>query len=965
MALGGRAGLAGVSTPDHPDEREAHRIATDLVGPGPPGIAGTAAPGVAMPSDGAAPSPGGGTGLLPGQRTYFEGRFGVDLGQVRVHTDHAADAAARAVDAVAFTRGDDIGFRRAAYAPDSPAGRYLLAHELAHVVQARSRGGGPSVFRVPAAPTPVARRDRDHLLGNAGLGIVAMTLSDFADYTKRQSDWFAHPTLAVADRTFLWDMLLLTNKPYIRTGIGDLRLSDIRGVAVADWPALDAFARGTYSGEHTVRIFPPFPALADRIGLGATLLALEAIILPAQAELTVSQSQLQALRADPTLLPLLADYWSKFEPFLEHLIDPSAGGAGPEFALVLAFLNAIKGAGGLAPLMPLRGTSPADRWVRNLHRFPLTMLNQLVTNLGEKSGIRRLVLVLHSGHDPSGSFQFPASNPLADLVANTGRIALPVVGVVAGPDNLVLMVEGARSLADLTARIPTITTTYGQIVGGVRRISQVMIAGHGSPTSVSLAGYSPPAVAGGTVNYTQEFVKTGDPAGQALLDALMKHLDPATARVLYVGCLVGARRVPAGTPAAAIPGAVAASQSLAAWTETRAIAAGIPIVAGTTVQGGRASVGASAITSLKDFSGNLAPTYPFDPAAFGSAAGYVPVGVEPEGVLRAAVEVAATSGSIVAETMLRTRLAMPARPADWYDIVTRMMIGIVLPAVAGTGVDVVRLNEAANVAEVPFLVRWPEPKWSNAARFVTRLNPLPFAADVYTGLAGTGEYTTPTDAPTRRLRVVVDQGRFRLTGSAATLITGLAAAALRADLLSPHLDVTATVLGGHEAALLPIGPPPTLEHARLALAWYMRNNTTAHVKAFLSAQVTVPVGLPPAFSPLLVGEIGAAHLDAAEMLTDLGFPSTASAAPVGLAPSAPLANVQVPGSPANTVFVTPGVRRTTVKATKLNVRATPNGATLGALKAGDPVVVAGTVGSWSAIDWSGRLGFVWTAYLNP
>jgi hypothetical protein len=384
-----------------------------------------------------------------------------------------------------------------------------------------------------------------------------------------------------------------------------------------------------------------------------------------------------------------------------------------------------------------------------------------------------------------------------------------------------------------------------------------------------------------------------------------------------------------------------------------------------TVQGARASVGIGGVTSLKDTRGKLAPTYPADRAAFGSAAGYVPVGIEPEGVLRAAVEVAAVSGVFMAETMLRTRIAMPAAPGHWYDTITRMMVTIVLPHAVGSGVDLYRLNEAANVAHVPFLVQWPRFGWINAAKFVADVNPQPFAADIYAGLAATTDYSAPTDAADKRLRVVVDQGWFRSTGAVPALLAGLAAANLTADLLSPHLVVTPAVLGGHEAALLPVGPVPTVHQIRLALAWYQLDKTNAQVLSFLSAQVLVAPRTPPAFAAAVSAEISAAGLDDRTILTHLGFPLTASAAPVGGRAARPLANVRVPGDPRNTVFIAPAPRHTTVKAALANVRASPNGTRLGQLRAGDPVEVAGTTGRWSAIDWAGRLGFVWTAFLNP
>ena len=55
-----------------------------------------------------------------------------------MHTDGAADASAKAVNAHAYTVGSHIAFQRSAYDPGSQAGRTTLAHELTHVVQQRS-----------------------------------------------------------------------------------------------------------------------------------------------------------------------------------------------------------------------------------------------------------------------------------------------------------------------------------------------------------------------------------------------------------------------------------------------------------------------------------------------------------------------------------------------------------------------------------------------------------------------------------------------------------------------------------------------------------------------------------------------------------------------------------------------------------------------------------------------------------
>lgn len=71
-------------------------------------------------------------------RAFFEPRFGHDLSQVRVHAGERAERSARDVGAHAYTVGEDIVFGRGQWAPETTAGRRLLAHELAHLSQEES-----------------------------------------------------------------------------------------------------------------------------------------------------------------------------------------------------------------------------------------------------------------------------------------------------------------------------------------------------------------------------------------------------------------------------------------------------------------------------------------------------------------------------------------------------------------------------------------------------------------------------------------------------------------------------------------------------------------------------------------------------------------------------------------------------------------------------------------------------------
>jgi outer membrane protein OmpA-like peptidoglycan-associated protein len=86
---------------------------------------------------------GSGSPLPDSEQAFFEPRFGRDFREVRLHTDGEAGALAKAVQARAFTIGQDIFFGQREYQPGCSEGKRLLAHELTHVVQQGGVGSLP------------------------------------------------------------------------------------------------------------------------------------------------------------------------------------------------------------------------------------------------------------------------------------------------------------------------------------------------------------------------------------------------------------------------------------------------------------------------------------------------------------------------------------------------------------------------------------------------------------------------------------------------------------------------------------------------------------------------------------------------------------------------------------------------------------------------------------------------------
>jgi hypothetical protein len=103
--------------------------------------------------------------LDPATRALMEAGFGHDFSKVRVHTDSKANASAQAINALAYTAGSDVVFGAGRYAPDTPQGRRLLAHELAHTIQ-QAPGIARQAGVIPAPPLdlggPASKKAREY-----------------------------------------------------------------------------------------------------------------------------------------------------------------------------------------------------------------------------------------------------------------------------------------------------------------------------------------------------------------------------------------------------------------------------------------------------------------------------------------------------------------------------------------------------------------------------------------------------------------------------------------------------------------------------------------------------------------------------------------------------------------------------------------------------------------------------------
>lgn len=114
----------------------------------------------------------GGRKLPAPVQAEMEESFGEVFEDVRLHTGPEADRLAGEIHARAFTVGSDVVFSDGSFAPDTHAGRKLIAHELTHVVQQR----GPAPASAVAETAPASAQRIDLGLDVPSIGDVVMRL---------------------------------------------------------------------------------------------------------------------------------------------------------------------------------------------------------------------------------------------------------------------------------------------------------------------------------------------------------------------------------------------------------------------------------------------------------------------------------------------------------------------------------------------------------------------------------------------------------------------------------------------------------------------------------------------------------------------------------------------------------------------------------------------------------------------
>ena len=293
--------------------------------------------------------------------------------------------------------------------------------------------------------------------------------------------------------------------------------------------------------------------------------------------------------------------------------------------------------------------------VRNFHHFHKATLDALAKAWGDTTRKRPLALVLHAGVDHNGAFH--RDEHMREVITN--------------PINLTLMIEGAGSIEAAEKLIAPIAKSYGR--GG--KIEQVLIAGHGESRVMELAGKEQKD---GTVK--QDDLDLDDPKNKdrtahlinTLLDNMKKSPD---ARIVLNGCLTSSTNAGQLDPDPAkakqqVTDAVNNKPSIADSIQEQATKKGF---GPGTVSAANASFTSDA-KLIDPKTGKIGLNDPADPKLTSTnKLEYVEEGVEPEGAMRAAVQMWA-SDPVATEAAMKARLTKPIIGTPiygWWDRTVR------------------------------------------------------------------------------------------------------------------------------------------------------------------------------------------------------------------------------------------------------------------------------------------------------
>jgi len=177
--------------------------------------------------------------LDAGTRAYMEPRFGHDFSRVRVHTDARAAESALALNALAYTAGNNVVLGGGQYNLNHTAGQRLLAHELAHVIQQDERQSSP----IPALVSEkVPYRIQGSFFGSLWEGIKSVGRA-IGGAISNAAEWVGERLRDVG----MWAINLLRDLPARLARLGQAVLDGLSGIVSFIPEAIRVLATGGIS----------------------------------------------------------------------------------------------------------------------------------------------------------------------------------------------------------------------------------------------------------------------------------------------------------------------------------------------------------------------------------------------------------------------------------------------------------------------------------------------------------------------------------------------------------------------------------------------------------------------------------------------------------------------------------------------------------------------------------------------
>lgn len=208
---------------------------------------------------------------------YLVDQRPVDFSAIRLHYG-GFDLACRVLRATAFTEGSDIYFADGVFRPHTRAGLWLLAHEVAHVVQQSAwpvseQGTSAALFVAPA------RLPEEQVANAAADAFIAGQSFHFAPMASRPA-----PAERVVQRYMAWEHALL----------GDLTADEVQALTAPSQPAGGRSAQPADAYRALLEILGRDPRGVDETRLCAVRSSLETVRLPGSG-LVVTLGELNVL----------------------------------------------------------------------------------------------------------------------------------------------------------------------------------------------------------------------------------------------------------------------------------------------------------------------------------------------------------------------------------------------------------------------------------------------------------------------------------------------------------------------------------------------------------------------------------------------------------------------------------------------------------------------------------------------